>query len=493
MVKFQGKHWFISITRNFFFFHNCLDSLQYFYLKKYGLAKKEPLVISKNGRLGFIFNNREQLKKYNKSVEKICLSPTKLKKLEAKYYKFGKELLIASFKLEKEITHKTFKDFLNAYKNLSPGLYLTSAIGRHMSELLMDKLKKAYPSISQSKLDILIAEITYPEKHTPLSESQISLLEIGAELQENKIAAENIKTHSEIYKKFKRHFNKYSVIPVNFNEDPWDENNLLEQLKNLMRNYCRIEKDKLLKQHQEKIKKSKELISKIKNKEIKNIANSLKVGTLLNEYRKFVFCRASLAYRPLFRKIAEKYNLSEWRECGKFTPDEIISLYFDKNEKILDVLPTRNWVGVISANNKNGYRLLSEKELSLFLTEIEAIVPDGKKLPKDEEIREIKGMIANPGVVQGTAKIILGASDFHKFNDGDIIVTTMTSVDFVPLMGRASAFITNEGGITSHASIVSRELNKPCIIGTKIATKILKDGDLVEVDANRGLVKIIKK
>ena len=67
----------------------------------------------------------------------------------------------------------------------------------------------------------------------------------------------------------------------------------------------------------------------------------------------------------------------------------------------------------------------------------------------------------------------------------------MTSVDFVPLMTRASAFITDEGGITSHAAIVSRELDKPCLIGTQNATKIFKDGDLVEVDAERGVVRKI--
>ncbi|MFA6445786.1 MAG: PEP-utilizing enzyme [Candidatus Paceibacterota bacterium] len=68
----------------------------------------------------------------------------------------------------------------------------------------------------------------------------------------------------------------------------------------------------------------------------------------------------------------------------------------------------------------------------------------------------------------------------------------MTRPDFLSLMNKASAFITDEGGITCHAAIVARELNKPCIIGTKIATKVLKDGDMVEVDAERGVVRIIK-
>jgi pyruvate,water dikinase len=69
----------------------------------------------------------------------------------------------------------------------------------------------------------------------------------------------------------------------------------------------------------------------------------------------------------------------------------------------------------------------------------------------------------------------------------------MTSPDYVPAMKRAKAIITDEGGLLSHAAIMSREFGKPCIIGTKIATKILKDGMMVEVDADKGIVRIINK
>ena len=104
----------------------------------------------------------------------------------------------------------------------------------------------------------------------------------------------------------------------------------------------------------------------------------------------------------------------------------------------------------------------------------------------------IKGKTAYPGFIKGKTKIIINKKMFSKFESKDILVTTMTTPDFLPLMRKASAFITDEGGVTCHASILSRELKIPCIIGTKIATKILKDGDLVEVDANNGIVKIIK-
>ena len=69
----------------------------------------------------------------------------------------------------------------------------------------------------------------------------------------------------------------------------------------------------------------------------------------------------------------------------------------------------------------------------------------------------------------------------------------MTRVEFVPMMRKAKAIITDEGGIACHAAIVSRELGVPCVIGTKIATNVLKSGDLVEVDIEEGIVRILKK
>ena len=105
---------------------------------------------------------------------------------------------------------------------------------------------------------------------------------------------------------------------------------------------------------------------------------------------------------------------------------------------------------------------------------------------------DIRGEIGNPGKAEGRARIIRKKSEFDGFQAGEILVTGMTRPEFVPLMQKAAGIITDEGGITSHAAIVSRELDKPCIIGTRVATQVLKNGDKVEVDANSGVVKILK-
>ncbi|HBQ21809.1 MAG TPA: hypothetical protein DD708_07730 [Deltaproteobacteria bacterium] len=103
------------------------------------------------------------------------------------------------------------------------------------------------------------------------------------------------------------------------------------------------------------------------------------------------------------------------------------------------------------------------------------------------------GNTAFPGKVTGIVKVINDRTSMEKMEDGNILVSVATTPNIVPAMKKASAIVTDEGGLTCHAAIVSRELEVPCVVGTKFASKILHDGDLVEVDANQGIVKILKK
>lgn len=156
--------------------------------------------------------------------------------------------------------------------------------------------------------------------------------------------------------------------------------------------------------------------------------------------------------------------------------------------------------------------LISKKEADVFKQRTKACVYYGEKGVEliftssevkrwekiveekvDSGIEEIKGQTACLGRAKGIVRIINSFQDMQKMNKGDILVSIATNPDIVPAMKKAAAIITEQGGITSHAAIVSREFNTPCIIGTKIATRVLKDGDLVEADAGKGIVRIIKK
>jgi pyruvate,water dikinase len=100
----------------------------------------------------------------------------------------------------------------------------------------------------------------------------------------------------------------------------------------------------------------------------------------------------------------------------------------------------------------------------------------------------LSGLGASPGRASGKVAVLQTADEMDKVQPGDILVTVMTTPDMVPAMKRAAAIVTDEGGVTCHAAIVSRELGVPCVVGTKKATSVLKDGALVTVDGEKGSV-----
>ncbi len=125
---------------------------------------------------------------------------------------------------------------------------------------------------------------------------------------------------------------------------------------------------------------------------------------------------------------------------------------------------------------------LAESHLNDIMKQ--TVIPDGN-------VSEIQGKVGYSGKVQGRVQIIHKSKDLAVFKDGNILVTAYTAPEFVPIMKKALAIVTDTGGLTSHAAIVSRELGIPCIVGCKIATKVLKNGDMVEVDAHKGIVRKI--
>lgn len=181
------------------------------------------------------------------------------------------------------------------------------------------------------------------------------------------------------------------------------------------------------------------------------------------------------------KNVSKKTKIS-YNELVWLTVDEILLLNKQKKYKFLaeHAFKHNYRCGIMTSIGYN----------SISLTNWRLI----EEMQRKKENKEIIGIRGNQGKAIGIVKIILNPKkERSKFNEGDILVTSMTRPEFVNLMNLASAFVTDEGGITSHAAIIARELKKPCIIGTKIATKVLKDGDIVEVNANNGVVTVIKR
>ena len=187
------------------------------------------------------------------------------------------------------------------------------------------------------------------------------------------------------------------------------------------------------------------------------------------------------AVYEILKFIASQTGIS-FEEAIVMTNDEIES-FLEKGIRPSTDLKTRSKGAVFfSGGNKKTLRMLDGEEYKKW-----------KNILEPKFVREIKGKIAFRGKVQGPVVIHLSWIDTTPVPEGSILVTGMTNPQMVPFIKNAGAIVTDEGGLTCHAAIISREMKKPCIVGTKVATQVLKDGDLVEVDANKGIVTIIKK
>jgi len=135
---------------------------------------------------------------------------------------------------------------------------------------------------------------------------------------------------------------------------------------------------------------------------------------------------------------------------------------------------------------ENGNLFLLQARPITTLGDVDADEKDDSSSDVGEVL--VRGLGASPGMASGSVKIVLDIDELDKIKDGDIMVTTMTTPDMVPAMRRASGIVTDEGGVTCHASIISRELGIPCVVGTGNATTTLKENSGVTLDGKKGLV-----
>ena len=186
----------------------------------------------------------------------------------------------------------------------------------------------------------------------------------------------------------------------------------------------------------------------------------------------------------LFEEIARRMSV-KLEDVSYLMEDEIVGFLADGNGVSKGIIQERKKGFAIYFNADKKLVCKSGNELKAALEELGFV-------HVDEISEEIKGISASRGKASGIVKIVRGVSDLAKVKKGDIIVAVMTHPDYVIAMHKAVAIVTDEGGITSHAAIVSRELGIPCIVGTKNATKILKDGDIVEIEATSGVIRKVK-
>ncbi len=197
----------------------------------------------------------------------------------------------------------------------------------------------------------------------------------------------------------------------------------------------------------------------------------------LQDLKKEITTQAHYYYGKMLESIAEKTGIPH-RDFYYLLPEEIMR----SDRSMLPLITARRHSSVTDINQ--GKVVINTENLE---SEYPVFFSAAKK------IGALQGMIANKGKIRGPAKVVRSSVDIGKVKRGDILIAPMTTPDYIIGLRKAAAIVTDEGGITSHAAIVSRELGIPCVIGTKHATTVFKDRDIIEVDAEKGVVRKVEE
>ncbi|MDB5204652.1 MAG: hypothetical protein JWP09_680 [Candidatus Taylorbacteria bacterium] len=454
------------------------------YAMKYGLCYNNYKI---KDHFDWFWDSVELVKKRRKLIKAAMLDSSLSKKAliigeknHVNFVKICDEIAKGKIKIMNDRTLlKNIKDLYYGLLSINNWSYAVDVfLSDEQEDWLEALIKKELKSAATA--DVL-AMLTLPTFQSFVNQAEVLFLQIVSSIQCNDLT--KTEKLSALYSK------RYYWIRSNYKEFKRVESrDILNDAKNESKI---LSPDSVI----SKIKKEKDaVVLNVKEKEflykkldisksLKSMIRTSEVMTHLQDNRKDRVLRMNTLFYELIEEVAERKAI-ESHLIFYFTPREVISLF--EGEKIdMDVIEKRSKEGVLSIF-ANGTYFTIDAELYKKLSW-------DKNFFKDEgNVTEIKGSVAFRGIVRGVVEVLRTVEDIKKFKSGSILVANQTTPEFVPAMKKAAAIITDQGGITCHAAIISRELKLPAVIGTKIATKVLKDGDVVEVDANTGVVKIIK-
>lgn len=292
-----------------------------------------------------------------------------------------------------------------------------------------------------------------------------------------------------VYRLLDQHTKKYCWLsmwsihskPLTRNYFETEIKNILDKLNNPQNEIDRItaennKAEELLDRTFEKIKASPSL---------RKMVNYLQEYIYLRTFRKNSICQAHYYHLPLLFELAKRLKLSL---------DEIELLSYEEMIFGMEGKIELSNLKKLVKDRQSGWAIYMWQGKSKIITGVKNIIETMERLniiaASSSMRRVVRGNVASGGIAAGKVRVIRKLSELNKVEVGDVLVTRMTTPDYVMAMRKAVAIVTDEGGITCHAAIVSREFGIPCIVGTRNATQILNNNDWVEVNANEGIVKI---
>ena len=416
-----------------------------------------------------------------------------IEKVSKSFIRFGSQIPGNIDKYPKTKLTDLFKGYYQHYEQSAGLIAMPLVCELSLIDILKKKIEK-YIDKDSPEFDNFLSLIAFSKRNSSVYTEKIDLINIAIKIHKNPrlrkiFLKNNIQSLESIIKKDKvissmidNHIKKYIwIYKTLFLGDDYSFSTALESIKRLIHENPNKVLNKLKENKKRQIKNFNMVKKKLKLKS--DIIKDIKLFQELIYFRdvRLEWLNRGCQYGVgLLKEIAKRLSL---------TFEQIIYLF---PEEIMAMLE-----GKMRVNKQEiGDRL---KKYALVMEDEKITLYTGDKVDQfkvKEEVQEtdiIKGFPASKGKAKRKVRIVKDRTELYKVKKGDILVTRLTTPDFVIAMEKAGAIVTDIGGLTSHAAVVSREMKKPCIIGTKIATKVLKDGDLVEVDANKGVVKILKR
>ena len=474
-IEFADIAWIPWVTRNMSFWHLYPFSVKEgTHLKEYGVnGTIEMLFVTHNATYSRLFVSKRSLDSYKTALLKAVNTKEKLGVLKTRYKAHAQKVILTARNAARHPDAAHWIPFTDALAHFYPALRISTSLGKIGTQRLIRALQD--DRVPEKEIPALVGALSYPSAHTPLFCSQRDVLRIAA-MTSKTSAYENA---------LRVWLTHYQHIPVNFCDNPWTITDLKAQVSTARKKDPAQELKQLEQNHRQRISQTRALLRYV-NDEVAHWARVLQVVTYLNEFRKSVYSQASLLVRPVFIAAAKQAHLQSWRDCFFLSSMEIAQILRGERIGVKEIISSRAYAGAYCVKDKA--HLLTPTQAQALFEKMEQPHPTTGKFKETM----VHGFSANKGFIRAPARILRSSKDFEKLATGEILIAPMTSVDYAPVMQRAGAFVTDEGGITSHAGIVAREMNKPCVVGTKIATKVFHDGDMVEVDAHQGIVRVIR-
>lgn len=387
-----------------------------------------------------------------------------------KFLKIAKRLGTASVK-DRKLCINLLKEWWVTYGKYTSFIFMPFAIEKYLEPETKELLHRLYKDKSEEMFSII---------GLPSELNDYQLMRLGI------LDAFKAKDKPSAIRKLVDKYQWYSEY--SYVEPLLDYRYFESELKKLTSDSARKEREQIdaikivNKKRWDNLKKS------IKNSRLKLLAEIIHSYTLIRTQRIDILKKGQFSLRIFFSNLASDISLSSksrWdtRKVACMTTEEILEYLSSGKLPSDESLDKRDKHEYIYYYHENKPHFIYDKKT------INSIV--SSILEKEDQNEHISGTIAYKGVVKGIVRVISSRNELSKINEGDILVARSTMTEYTPAMTKAVGFITDEGGVTCHASVIAREQHKPCIVGTGNATRLLKDGDYIELDADNGIVRKI--